>query len=46
MLLSRFRWYRKFRGGRWCCIANCYFGREWIQLPGDCVANLVHEDYQ
>jgi hypothetical protein len=34
-MLSRFQWWRRFRGGKWACVTGLICGRRWIRLPDD-----------
>jgi len=36
-LLSRFGWYRRWKGGKWGYITGM-FGRHWLRLPDDAAA--------
>jgi hypothetical protein len=31
--LTRFKWYRKWRGGKWGQVTGWWWGRKWIKLP-------------
>lgn len=39
-----FRWYRKFRGGRWARVTGWFFGKRWVRVPDDC-RERVDEDW-
>lgn len=31
MILSRFRWYRRMRGGYWAQVTSMFYGRRWVR---------------
>jgi hypothetical protein len=48
MLLARFRWWRKWRGGRWARVTGRMYGRRWVKVNPECVERVerVEEDYE
>lgn len=43
-MLSRFQWYRQWRGGRWAKVTGWMWGKRWVYVPATCVER-VDEDY-
>lgn len=33
MILNRFEWFRRLRGGKWGKVTGMMFGKKWIKLP-------------
>lgn len=44
-MLSYFKWYRKWRGGRWAKITGLMFNVKWIKVSDACVERC-DEDYR
>ncbi len=52
-MLSRFRWYRRLRGGRWARVTSLWFGWRWFRMPNTaleradedwrCVGTAIYE---
>lgn len=44
--LSRFPWYRRWRGGKWALATGLFWGKNWIRVhPADECFERVEEDY-
>jgi hypothetical protein len=37
MILRRFQWYRRWRGGKWGMVSGLIYGRKWIKLSSQSV---------
>lgn len=44
-MLSRFKWYRRLRGGRWGKVSGLFYDHQWIRVTDACVED-VDEDYR
>ena len=33
MFLARFRWYRRWRGGKWVLLRGVFWSRSWLRIP-------------
>ena len=45
MILSRFKWWRRWRGGKWALVGRMLLrSKKWIKVPDECVER-VDEDY-
>jgi hypothetical protein len=44
-MLSRFKCYRRWRGGRWARITGWFWGKRWVRVPNECV-ETIDEDYR
>jgi hypothetical protein len=44
MILSRFRRYRRWRGGKWARVTGMFWGQNWVRVTNECVER-VDEDY-
>lgn len=31
--MKRFKWYRKWRGGKWALVPGILYGHRWVQVP-------------
>ena len=44
-MLGQFKWYRRWRGGRWGKVTGLMWGHNWIRVGDECL-DRVDEDYR
>lgn len=44
-VISRFKCYRRWRGGRWARVTGLLWGRNWVRVSDACVER-VDENYR
>lgn len=42
--MSAFRWYRRWRGGRWARVTGYLWGHRWVRVSNECLER-VDEDW-
>lgn len=43
-MIAQFKWYRRWRGGRWATVTGLMWGRNWVRVGPECLER-VDEDY-
>jgi hypothetical protein len=41
--VSAFRWYRRWRGGRWARVAGMLWGHRWVRVTDGCLERVDEE---